>query len=289
MPWKRLFSGRFFGRRRVAWFTFAVEAAVLAAVFSLTLWAESRPMPIAPPAPTHGGFGVSQFLVAFAACSALLVLAIRSRWGSRLFTALFVLAVFTGIFVLTSGLFGYGSGLLLTAAAIVIHYAWRRVFVYDLLLILGLAGVTLSLGSSLQPLGVVIILAILAVYDIFAVYATKHMVQAAEALLRQKALFAIIIPSAWRLFGRRPDDVRPGQEFLFLGTGDVALPGLLVASAGAAGWLYALPAALGSILGLALTHYLFISQEHAKPMPALPAIAAGAIAGQLLALIIFRV
>jgi presenilin-like A22 family membrane protease len=209
----------------------------------------------------------------------------RTRRGSRWFAALFSFAVFVGIGIIIERLGGTGAAILAVSAAVLLRYGWQRVAVFDAVLLMGLAGVSLELGAALQPAAAVAILAILSVYDIFAVYVTGHMVTAAEALLRQKALFAIIIPVAPVGFLARLSSARPGADFLYLGTGDLVLPAMLVASAGRGGLIQALIVAVGALAGLAGTHLIFTRQKQRRPIPALPPIALGAIIGYLAAFI----
>ncbi len=78
-------------------------------------------------------------------------------------------------------------------------------------------------------------------------------------------------------------DVTRGSGHSFLGTGDLTLPAMLVASAARAGWLAALSVSLGALLGLVAVNLIFRSQRVRRPMPALPPIALGAILGHLAA------
>jgi len=266
--------------RGAFWFAFLVEAAVLLAVFGLTLLAERHGRPSVM-VPYGSGEMVWSFLAAFAAATALLILLLRARRGAFWFSRLFSVAVFIGAGIIAERFFGLAGAVLGVSLAVLLHYGLRRVYVFDLVLTLGLAGITFNLGSVMQPMAAIVILAILSFYDIFAVYVTGHMVAAAEALLRQKALFAIIVPVTPAGFLKRLTTVGSGADFLFLGTGDIVLPALLVAAVGRLGVIQALPVALGAIIGLASMHFIFMSQPRRRPIPALPPIALGSILGYL--------
>jgi len=263
------------------WFPLAVEAAALVSVAGLAL-AGVRTMPPPPAAGATGGWFIWYFFSAFATATVLMVLLLRTSRGSRWFAALFSLAVFVGVGVLGFRFFGAGGAILASATAVLSNYSVRRVAVFDLILVCGLAGVTLSLAETIPPLAALAILAILSLYDIFAVFVTGHMVRAAEALLRQRAFFAIIVPLTPRGFLNRLSAVEPGRKFLFLGTGDLVLPVLLVVATARFGGIYgALIVLAGSLAGLAGTHLFFMNQKRLRPIPALPSIALGAILGYL--------
>jgi len=252
--------------------------AILAASPAVTSASSAVPGPVMP---------AWQFLAAFAAATALLIMLSRSRRGARVFSLLFTLAVFVGIGVLAERFFGTAASVVVVSAAICAHYGFQRVAVYDLVLLPGMAGLAFTLGDSLQPIALAVILSILSIYDLLAVYATGHMTRIAAGLLRQKALFAIIIPVTPAGFRRRLKDVEPGGEFVIMGTGDIVLPAMLAASVARYGTAMALLPALGALIGLAAVHALFFSQPERRPMPALPPIALGAVAGFMLTLAIF--
>ena len=232
----------------------------------------------AAPLPSDSA-AVWTFLAAFASVTVILLLLLRTVKGSRLFEAVFLLAIFTGIGTLFAGLFGTPMAVVATAVAVFLYYGARSVAVFDLLLILGSAGVAANLGVSMRPVGIAIILTILAGYDIVAVYVTKHMVVMAESLLRRRVFFAMILPERPQDFLLPVAEAKPGSGFVFLGTGDVILPALLVASVAPASVTAAVIVGLGALCGAAALHLLFLGQKVRKPMPALPPIAAGALLG----------
>ncbi len=261
------------------WFAFAVEAAVFCGVFALTAaGVRSAPPEASPPV---GAESVGFFLVSFAVASVLLVLLVRTRRGSKLFSALFLLAVFSGIGLLFDRLWGPSAAVAAASLSILLYYGSRTVAAADLVMTLGMAGVAVILGEGFRPSAVAVILAVLAVYDIIAVLVTGHMATAAASLIRRGVVFALILP--WSPSGllRRPDQAVQGEGFMFMGTGDAVLPALLLASVGRSEPVRMLPTAVGALLGLALTNVIFISQPKIKPLPALPPIVLGAAAGYL--------
>lgn len=236
-----------------------------------------------------GGVARSSFdswslLAAIAVATFVLLWTVRSKLGAKIFGALFALAIFSGVFTAASVLFGLGAAIVVLATAVLLYYNNPRVAVFDLILSFGLAGIAASIGFGFRPAALLVVLAALSVYDIAAVYLTGHMVKLGKALLRRKVFFAMILPERPRGLLCRLGEVRPGTDLVFLGTGDLVLPALLVSSAAASsGWIAAASVAAGAALGLAATHAIFVTQRIRKPMAALPPIAAGAILGYAIA------
>lgn len=226
------------------------------------------------------------FLAAFAAATLFILLILRTARGPKFFGVVFALAIFTGIGTLTASLFGPGAAIVCTSLAVLLYYTNRSVAIYDILILLGCAGVAAQLSSGLRATAVAVILAVLAIYDIAAVYVTRHMVVMAESLLRQKVFFAIILPVRPSLLATRISDVAADARFTFLGTGDLVLPALLVGAAARESLAAALCVMLGTLAGLGVLHGLFASQRFRRAMPALPPIAGGAVIGYLLSLLI---
>ncbi|MEK9151884.1 MAG: presenilin family intramembrane aspartyl protease [Patescibacteria group bacterium] len=275
-------SSTAFSRISIRWPSLLAEEGAFAILFALAILAVRR---TPPGRMTEAGVSVVGFLTLFAVSTVVFVALVRAFRSARLLAAFFDLAIIVGVFDLFLILLGPSAAVLAASAAAAARYLVGRVLTTDLILILGLAGVTVEFSGSLQPTGVAIILAVLAIYDIIAVYGTKHMVTMAEALLRQRAVFAIMVPTTPQGWFARLVDVRPGAGFSFLGTGDAVLPAILVASVARDGVAPAVIVAIGAALGLAVTHALFVSADKPKPMPALPPIAAGAILGYLITIL----
>jgi presenilin-like A22 family membrane protease len=126
-----------------------------------------------------------------------------------------------------------------------------------------------------------VLLAVLSLYDLIAVYRTHHMATIARALVRGGAAFAVMVPARARSLAARRLEAAPGKEFFFLGTGDLALPAILISSVALSSVPRALAAYAGSLVGAALMLGFFFSQRTRAPMPALPPIAAATAFGYL--------
>jgi len=137
-----------------------------------------------------------------------------------------------------------------------------------------------------MPSIIIIILMFLAVYDFLAVYKTKHMVEMFRKLVESKVYFSLIIPANFMSLFKKTKKVTPASEFMFLGTGDLALPAIFVVSALKISLKTSLLTALGAIFGLILLYIIFIAQKERQPMPGLPPIVLGSLVGFLVAFLI---
>lgn len=189
--------------------------------------------------------------------------------------------VFSGAEIVFSLFFN--STLAFTASLVIIllMILVPRVIILNIAVILALAGIGAIFGLSITPIVAVWVLAILSVYDIIAVYFTKHMVKMAEGMVASRAIFGFIIPVQSSGFKEKLSAVQPGENFMILGSGDIALPLILTVSVARVSIWQAVVVAIFSILGLLATHLIFVNQKEHRPMAALPPIAALSIIGYL--------
>lgn len=221
------------------------------------------------------------FLAAFAAATLLVLLLLRRTRHTRFVEAVFLVAMFGGIGFALDAIFGHAVAIIGTSAAVFMYYAARSVLLFNVLLIVGCAGIAANLGGAMRSTGAAVILAFLAVYDIVAVYVTKHMIEMAESMLRRKVFFAMIV-------AERPADVllpvtavTRGSGFTFFGTGDLILPTLLVTTVAKHDVAGAFAVSIGALAGVAALFFFFTMRPNRTPMPALPPIAVGALIAYL--------
>ncbi len=162
---------------------------------------------------------------------------------------------------------------ILIAFVVFIIYLLRRdnIAVTNLVLILVIPGIGSWLGASLPIIPAFILLLVLSVYDVVAVFGTKHMVTMAEGA-KGKIPLMFSIPVGDRMLG--------------LGTGDLAIPVMFsVSILKEATHINSVAASLGGLLGLIFL-FIYISQKKDVTLPALPPIAAGLILGFVLSLLV---
>ena len=161
------------------------------------------------------------------------------------------------------------------------------------------------LGISFGILPAMILLGALMVYDAIAVYRTKHMISLADAVTDMKLPILMVMPDSAgfdypNAEPLRKQRSRPVEErgALFMGLGDVVIPGTLVVSAFV--WLPPNPHVLGlaanllvalAVLAGSLAGYAVLMRRVAggNPQAGLPFLNGGAILGYLVCyLLVFR-
>lgn len=206
---------------------------------------------------------------------------------STIFKVLFVLAVFWGgMLVINSWIPGTPSFLLM---GFLIIWWWKKplILIQDLCIMLGIAGAGSMLGLAFSPEAVIIFLIIFSIYDLIAVYKTKHMVEMAKEMIKSKAILGMIIPPDLSGFRESLKEIKPGGRFLILGGGDMVFPLLLCSSLIPSGIFNSLIVAFFSLFGLFVSFWFFVSQKKRKPIPALPPIAFFSILGYLMTKILY--
>src|SRR5437870_439322 len=110
-------------------------------------------------------------------------------------------------------------------------------YVVDAIGIVTAAGVTAILGISFGILPAILLLVALAIYDAWAVYRTKHMVTLADELTSQRLPILLVIPKkagySFREQKSLKGQIAAGEEreAMFIGLGDLIIPGILSVSA----------------------------------------------------------
>jgi presenilin-like A22 family membrane protease len=189
-------------------------------------------------------------------------------------------------------------------------------YVIDVLGVLLAGGIASIFGISVQPVPVIVLLIILAVYDAISVYRTKHMLTLADGLMQQKVPIMVIVPKkrnySFRKEGfesikpRDPSDqVRSPsaaeeasheqpqtheRSAYLMGLGDLIMPTVLVVSAtvfvpgGGIGIfsLCSLTTLIGSLIGLCVLMF-FVQKGSAHA--GLPPLNGGAVIGFILGFI----
>lgn len=144
------------------------------------------------------------------------------------------------------------------------HLEKTIIWYNNILLAISIAGAGAVIGLSLGILPVIVLLIFLSVYDIIAVFFTKHMITLAQTISEKKIAMIFYIPTKKRLFK--------------LGGGDLVLPLVLTSSfyfylinilSFKLVIFYTILIWVCSLLGLFLTFFI-LKKYDLKAMPALP-------------------
>ncbi len=207
--------------------------------------------------------------------------------GAILLTYFYVFLAISGHFI-GSAIVAGGAAAVAAILAIILLYRYPQWYVIDSLGIILASGVAAIFGASLAVLPVIILLVLLAVYDAFSVYRTKHMITLAEGVMDQKMPILFIIPKRRGYTGSyekitpsaEGNEVKKERGTFLMGMGDAIMPAILVVSAYTfiQSPIPAIGAAAGALVGLGV---LLVMVFSGKPQAGLPPLNGGVILGFL--------
>lgn len=235
------------------------------------------------------------FIGYFAVATAFMLVFIRFFRGGVFLKFFFAFSLFLGMQIVASFILPPILSVAVPLTLVAVYFLNSTVWLHNFVLVVSIAGIGGLLGLNLNPRGVIIILAILALYDYWAVYKTGHMVKMAKAFIKESVIPAIAVPTAAAGFRTKIKEAKLKGDFYLLGAGDLFFPLLLTSSALSIGFINAVFAGVFSLLGLFIMHFIFVfspserspegRQEKRTAMPALPPIAAMSILGLLVSLL----
>lgn len=271
---------------------FLKEALLFAATLAAGIFVAYRLVFALSAAPIVQASSLSpEDLIVFVVIVALVWLASRrpsiAQWVFWIFLSLIILS---GSQIVISAFAPLPWDVVGSLAVLIVFLLVKKVLVHDAAIVIAIAGVAAAVGTMITPMVGIIAFILLSFYDIIAVYKTRHMVHIAEGMIRSGAIFGFIIPSRFKLFLAPTKEARArvGSDFMVLGSGDIGLPVIFVSSLVRESVAEASIVAVFVLLGLLLTHILFVNQEKRKPMAALPPIATLTMLGYVIALLLIR-
>jgi len=169
-----------------------------------------------------------------------------------------------------------------------VHPEW---YVVDAIGITVGAGVTAILGIIFGILPAIILLIGLAIYDAVSVYKTKHMVTLADAVTVQRLPVLLVIPKklSYTFLKQKSikEQIKKGEEreAMFIGLGDIIIPGVLVVASliATSNFLIPLCTIIGALIGFSILMHFVMK---GKPQAGLPLLNAGAIIGFIVAYVL---
>ena len=202
------------------------------------------------------------------------------------------------------------SVLLMTA--LIIRPEW---YIVNTVGVLVGAGVIVMLGVTFVPTLIVIFMVLAAIYDAWAVYRSKHMLDLADTMIGLNLPILLVAPqeSGYSMLDEK-DSIRPAEEqkvtmaepkstentpkqvvkrkkpkeAMFMGLGDVIFPGMLVISCvnyiSESGLAVGISALIGGLIGYVV---LMTYVASGRPQAGLPLLNGGAILGYIIGGLIF--
>lgn len=207
------------------------------------------------------------------------------KWRGRFFKILFYFTLFFGNFFFFALWLPGISPLIIASLLLFIFFKKPFVFLHNLVVILAISSVGAGFGLQLEPLFVVLMLLVFALYDFLAVYLTKHMVKLAGVMVESYAVMGLIIPKTIQDFESPLKNITQKGRFMILGAGDVVFPLVLAAAMLKQGIFASLLICLFALLGLLSVFLIFVFQQGKHPLPALPPIALFCSLGYFLSLL----
>ena len=211
----------------------------------------------------------------------------------------------------TAFLIGVGLAILLMTA-LIIRPEW---YIVNTVGVLVGAGVIVMLGVTFVPTLIVIFMVLAAIYDAWAVYRSKHMLDLADTMIGLNLPILLVAPqeSGYSMLDEK-DTIRPPEEkkvaaveskpsedkpkqvvkrkkpkeAMFMGLGDVIFPGMLVISCvnyiADSGLAVGISALIGGLVGYFI---LMTYVASGRPQAGLPLLNGGAILGYIIGGLIF--
>jgi presenilin-like A22 family membrane protease len=197
-------------------------------------------------------------------------------------------------------------GLLVSIILMILLYVHSEWYVVNTVGILVGSGVIVMLGVSFVPTLIMVFMVAAAIYDAWAVYKSKHMLDLADTMINLNLPILLVAPQgsdySFRAERAPPstvisapstdDQVSPqprervikkSNDAMLMGLGDVIFPGMLVLSVlqyigGDDGWIMAITTLIGSLIGYSILMW-YVGQG--KAQAGLPLLNGGAILGYI--------
>jgi presenilin-like A22 family membrane protease len=199
-------------------------------------------------------------------------------------------------------------GVLVALALMILLYVHSEWYVVNTVGVLVGAGVIVMLGVAFVPTLIIIFMVLAAVYDAWAVYKSKHMLELADTMIGLQLPILLVAPQDKGYSFReektpisskdrpeRPESrvqqskPKKNKEAMFMGLGDVIFPGMLVLSA--VQWLdsdYGLSVAICTLIGGLIGYTALMTYvARGKAQAGLPLLNGGAILGYFVGGLIF--
>jgi presenilin-like A22 family membrane protease len=232
-----------------------------------------EPLPVEQSIPT--------FLITFLVATGFLLILIKYLKGALFFQIMFSLLILIGADITLGAFIVEPIAIILAAVILVSRIVKPSILTHNFAMFLAIAGVGAQLGLILTIPAVIILLILLSIYDVYAVFKSKHMIKLFKGMMEKGAAMAIVIPHDIRDLKAQMQTVKKEKmkkyqpdkrKFFMLGTGDVAFPIVFSVAALQTSLLSSIAVIIGSLFGILMIHYI-ISRKKYEALPALPPIA----------------
>ncbi|MFH1426378.1 MAG: presenilin family intramembrane aspartyl protease [Candidatus Kerfeldbacteria bacterium] len=231
------------------------------------------------------------FLVMFALASLMAYIFIKYIPTDQFWKYFFAVGAFAGLYItiyygLIQFLHPTATMILAITAALgflILRALKQWIWLHNLIIVISAAGVARLFGIQFEPKSTAIILAAIAIYDVIAVYYSKHMVSMASALFDRQAFFGVIIPKSMELWKLPLNKLKIGENISAMGAGDLAFPLIFALSNlfynGYTAFYFVTAFVF---VGVLVMHLFYVFPAGSKPIPALPPLVLFAFLGYFL-------
>ncbi|MBU0670759.1 MAG: presenilin family intramembrane aspartyl protease [Patescibacteria group bacterium] len=216
----------------------------------------------------------------------ILVFLYFMRNNKNLLKIFFGIFLFVGSFYIFQIYFQLFLALLFSMMLVILWLKLKKVWVHNLAIGLVICGLGVDFGNMIPTQMILIILAVLSLYDFYAVLKTKVLVKVFSGLASHGMVLAMIIPARLQNLNEEYDHLSPNKQFFYLGTGDLLLPLMLAVSLIGSSLASAFLVSLGAATGLGFLYFYIHVLKITRPMPALPPIAFFSIIGFIISIFI---
>ena len=209
---------------------------------------------------TDSIWNAAYLFVSIMAMTAIILLLIRLRKRKQTLLIIEALAVFVTSLIVFEVIFGSTIGLFLAICVLLWRLTYRDSIMFrNFVGIIAVAGAGGLIGISLGLLPIIAFIIVLAIYDMVAVFGTKHMVAIGKEVTSENYAFTIALPTKAHKFE--------------LGNGDLVIPLMVASSTLVNGpfvnnFIVAFFVLVASYIGLAISIQSVSVLK--RPLPALP-------------------
>lgn len=193
----------------------------------------------------------------------VILILIKYKKSKNIFWIFEILAVWTTT-ALVIGLLIGDYAMIIATILILARLKWKKnIWIKNIAALMAVVGAGALIGISLGIIPIIVFVILLSIYDLIAVFGTKHMITMAKTITKENMAFTFTFPTKKREIN--------------LGTGDLVIPLAVIAatinSTQITGiqntFLAGIIVAISAYIGLVMTIW-WVSKKEGRALPALP-------------------
>jgi presenilin-like A22 family membrane protease len=178
--------------------------------------------------------------------------------------------VYQGLFIFFNAYFDFWQALALATFVGIAYFLVYNVLYHNVILALGLVGVSVVLGGAFDVMGGVVVATALLIYDYWAVIKKNIMVPMFSQMVSKKLIMAFVFPRELHKYMTSMRMVQLGKDFVFLGTGDIVVPLLVTIPIFRFMPHLTLSSIFSSVVGMMILIFVSTHRSRQGALPGLP-------------------